>query len=190
MYLLEYRKDQNDQGEANELSEATIPHREEPFSVPPNVVVIGTMNTSDRSIGQIDLALRRRFHFFPLGPNERVLKAVLDANASTATATALKLFRNVNKRVRDEAHLEGDIIGHSFFMAKNLTEDLLRLRYQYSVVPMLEEIFYARPEIIASHFRYDALLAEPATQSTPTGNLTPTANSGQTSDGGNDSAST
>lgn len=190
MYLLEYRKDQNDQGEANALSEATIPHREEPLSVPPNVFVIGTMNTSDRSIGQIDLALRRRFHFFPLGPNERVLKAVLDATASAATDTALKLFRNVNRRVRDEAHLEGDIIGHSFFMAPNLTEGLLRLRYQYSVVPMLEEIFYAQPEIIASHFDYDALLAEPAAQDTLQGNSLAAENARRISSGESDSAAT
>lgn len=161
LYLLEYRKQSGSTTDsANGLSEASIPHREEPFSVPPNVIVIGTMNTSDRSIGNIDLALRRRFHFFPVQPDEAILKSYLTTNNAPAAGIAVKLFRKINAKVKQEARLDADIIGQSFFMDPKLDEDLLRLRYEYSVLPLIEEIFYDRPEIVEKNFSYDTLIAE------------------------------
>jgi hypothetical protein len=166
LYLLEYRKREGGSSDlgANGLSEASIPHREEPFSVPPNVIVIGTMNTSDRSIGNIDLALRRRFHFFPVQPDEAILRSYLTTNNAPAAELAVKLFRKVNARVRQEARLDADIIGQSFFMDPKLDEDLLRLRYEYSVLPLIEEIFYDRPEIVEKNFGYDTLITEIASE--------------------------
>ena len=179
LYLLEYRKRDGSSSDlgANGLSEASIPHREEPFSVPPNVIVIGTMNTSDRSIGNIDLALRRRFHFFPVKPDEAILRSYLTTNNAPAAELAVKLFRKVNAKVRQEARLDADIIGQSFFMDPKLDEDLLRLRYEYSVLPLIEEIFYDRPEIVEKNFGYDTLATEIASEGgvEAAGNQTPSA---------------
>jgi hypothetical protein len=162
MYLLEYRSsepmdDVDIDSLSDALSRASIAHREMPFVVPPNVYVIGTMNTSDRSIGQIDLALRRRFHFYPVLPSRPVLSAYYQANEAPAGALAVQLFQRVNEVLRRKSDFPHDMIGHSFFMHPGLDEPLLRIRYQYSVVPLVEEMLYDQPELIDRDFDFDVL---------------------------------
>ena len=66
-FLLEYRDE-----------EIMLQYGGQPFSLPKNLLIIGTMNTADRSISHIDAALRRRFHFFPLFPDEEPIKGLLE----------------------------------------------------------------------------------------------------------------
>lgn len=66
MYALEYR------GES-----VSIPNFDEPFVIPSNVYVIGTMNSIDKSLVTFDLALRRRFGFYKLMPQLKVLESIL-----------------------------------------------------------------------------------------------------------------
>jgi 5-methylcytosine-specific restriction protein B len=147
MYLLEYRRNLDDEenytgaGQSG-LSRAQIPHRAEPFWVPANVVVIGTMNSADRSIGQLDLALRRRFHFFALNPNGEVLERYLTECDPPARVEALRLFKRVNRQLREAMGTDQDLIGHTFFMDEDLTAELLRLRYNFSVLPLIQEILF------------------------------------------------
>lgn len=134
LYLLEYRD-----------QVVTLPYSGEVFTIPETIYIIGTMNTADRSIALVDHALRRRFHFVPLRPNPQVLKAFLEKHASEMVWVA-KLLETLNKRLEDEGvewHLH---IGHSHFMRKNLDEDKLRLVWQHSILPTLEEYFYRHPE--------------------------------------------
>jgi 5-methylcytosine-specific restriction protein B len=65
-FLLEYRDE-----------EIMLQYGGQPFSLPKNLLIIGTMNTADRSISHIDAALRRRFHFFPLFPGEKPTSGLL-----------------------------------------------------------------------------------------------------------------
>ena len=65
MYLLEYRERQISLACSGDL-----------FEIPRNVLIIGTMNTADRSIALVDYALRRRFSFFKLGPEYEILEQI------------------------------------------------------------------------------------------------------------------
>lgn len=124
-----------------EEMEATLPYSQEPFGIPNNVYIIGTMNTADRSIALIDTALRRRFSFVEMMPNSQVLsnldigeiqgidiKSVLDA---------------INKRIEylfDREHT----IGHAFFTKlKDYPDiDTLASIFKNKIIPLLQEYFY------------------------------------------------
>jgi hypothetical protein len=134
LYLLEYR------GES-----VTLPYSGEFFAIPESVYIIGTMNTADRSIALVDHALRRRFHFVPLHPNPDVLRAFLKQHVPQMAWVA-DLLERLNQRLEAQGiewHLH---IGHSHFMRKDLDEEKLRLIWEHSVLPTLEEYFFQRLE--------------------------------------------
>ena len=112
-------------GEEDELT-TTLPYSNEEFGVPPNLYIIGTMNTSDKSIANLDIALRRRFGFIEMLPNINLV------------GKNKEILQKLNERIEillDKDHL----IGHSFFMNKEKElEDIFR----YEIVPLLEEYFY------------------------------------------------
>jgi 5-methylcytosine-specific restriction protein B len=145
LYLLEYR------------DEAVIlPYSGEAFSVPPNVYLIGTMNTADRSIALVDHALRRRFHFVALRPSAAVLRAYLAATGRPDLAWTADVLERANELLAQDGvewHLH---VGHSHFMRPDLDAARARLIWEHSVLPMLEEIFYRRPERLAD-YQFDAL---------------------------------
>ena len=115
-------------GEVNALS-VTLPSGE-PFAVPNNLFIIGTMNSADKSISLIDAALRRRFEFIEVVPN-----------ASLVTNDVL---RTVLTRLNDELYSELDstdlLVGHAYFMGK--TENDLCDIMNHSIIPLLYEYFY------------------------------------------------
>lgn len=121
-----------------------------PFSIPPNVYVIGTMNNTDRSLAQLDYALRRRFYFFRLSPltagRAPVLEAWLEKQGldSADREQALRLFIALNKRV---SHELGDQfqVGHSYFMLQDLASDSWKdLVWDSAITPLLEEYLHNR----------------------------------------------
>lgn len=123
--------------------EVVLPVSGERFSVPPNVFVIGTMNTADRSIALIDTALRRRFGFIELMPDASVLSGI-SAGGHIPLAAWLT---TLNDRIR--AHSGRDArnlqVGHAYLLedgrpissltkfARILAED---------IIPLLEEYCY------------------------------------------------
>lgn len=134
--LLTLIEDDKRLGQRNEVT-VTLPYSGDRFGVPPNLYILGTMNTADRSIALLDLALRRRFAFMELMPEPSLLHTVAEVDLS-------RLLTCLNKRVA--ALLSRDHqIGHSYLMA-NGDEELdvndLRFRWYHRVVPLLQEYFY------------------------------------------------
>jgi 5-methylcytosine-specific restriction protein B len=127
----------------------TLPASGEVFSVPPNVRVIGTMNTADRSIALLDTALRRRFGFIELMPEYELLRDVVFENLPIGDWLKV-LNGEVRKRLgNDGRNLQ---IGHAFFMQNGspITDAGTFLKVLFEdVVPLLEEYFYDDPEGLA-----------------------------------------
>lgn len=126
LYALEYR------GEGVDLA---LQGR---LVVPPNLVIIGTMNSVDRSVALVDYALRRRFSFIRLRPDPELLARRPVAGASAAAAV-LAGFNDWLAQQLDEEHA----VGHSFFFTSDQldAEDLDRI-WRCDVLPLLEEYFF------------------------------------------------
>lgn len=128
-------------GAENELT-ATLPYSgkdEKPFGVPPNLYIIGTMNTADRSVEALDAALRRRFSFEEMPP-----RYDLDGlNYKFEDFNAANILKTINRRIEkilDKDHL----IGHSYFI-KQEEEDaktVLEKALFEKIIPLLQEYFY------------------------------------------------
>jgi 5-methylcytosine-specific restriction protein B len=119
-------------GEPNGL-QVRLPYSGQSFGVPPNLYIIGTMNTADRSIALLDLALRRRFSFLEITPDENLLPDI-------AGVSLKELLAGLNERI--ELLLDRDHrIGHSYLMK---VEDDKQLHFAWSnrVLPLLQEYFY------------------------------------------------
>jgi 5-methylcytosine-specific restriction protein B len=120
----------------------TLPLSGEPFRVPSNLLVIGTMNTADRSIALLDVALRRRFGFVELMPDYSVL-----AGASVGGLPLGAWLKDLNDRIRSTGG--GDArnrqMGHAFLLAANApitTVEQLAAVLRDDIVPLLEEYCY------------------------------------------------
>lgn len=127
----------------------TLSHTQEPFTIPENIYIIGTMNTADRSLAIVDYALRRRFSIIDIKPafNHPGFKKELIKNG-TDNQLILKIIRNfnkLNKEIAEDASLgEGFTIGHSYFcLEKNeLNESTYQEIIRYDIKPILEEYWF------------------------------------------------
>lgn len=120
-----------------------LPVSGEPFRVPPNIFLIGTMNTADRSISLLDAALRRRFGFVELMPDTTILKGHV-VNSIPLAAWLLALNRRICNHVgRDARNLQ---IGHSYLLQKERPlKDLAAFKHALrdDILPLLEEYCYS-----------------------------------------------
>ena len=135
MYLLEYRDHTVD-----------LPFTRG-FRLPPNLRFIGTMNTADRSIRSLDVALRRRFDIFECAPDPELLGRyfAIKTNGVPSLLDGLnKLNADLTTQL-DRHHT----IGHTFFMASPMTPDMLLKTWRRKIGPLLEEYFFDQPDVAA-----------------------------------------
>jgi hypothetical protein len=138
LYALEYRGPQG----AVELSVSSGMGLQARFYVPENLLIIGTMNSSDRSLALVDFALRRRFRFIELEPDPSILDRWLREHGSGAGVrrVALDLFAEVNRRLSES--LDPDHrLGHSYFMLDPLSGPSLDRLWRTAIKPLLSEYF-------------------------------------------------
>jgi len=121
-----------------------LPYTKAEFEVPSNLYIIGTMNTTDRSTGTLDYALRRRFAFVTLKADESIIeKYYNEAGNRELGDIAAALFKDIRKFIENPKHLCGDMsiddlmIGHSFFMAEDKEELLAKVEYE--IIPLINE---------------------------------------------------
>src|SRR5690348_4367346 len=127
MYLLEYR----DEAVALQYSPS--------FTLPHDLRFIGTMNTADRSIRSIDIALRRRFDVFECPPEVGILECFYRRpGRENEVSDLLDRFVEMNSKLQallDRHHT----IGHSFFMADRMTPQRLETVWRRKIIPLLEK---------------------------------------------------
>jgi MoxR-like ATPase len=145
------------------------------LSIPRNLYLIGTMNSTDRSLALIDYALRRRFYFYRLLPvvdgRAPVLERWLTARGVIAQdrERAVQIFVNLNREV--ERHLGSEFqIGHSYFMRDDIGSDAGMDRlWRRAIMPLLEEYLHgARDrESVLTGLAWRQLLATPVPELEP-----------------------
>ncbi|WP_052207537.1 McrB family protein [Sinomonas humi] len=144
-YLLEYR----DEAIALQYSPT------ESFSLPPNLFLIGTMNTADRSIAMVDAAIRRRFAFVELHPQEGLIANMLSRylTANGMSQLRAQLLDTLNKEIDPSGR--DLMIGPSYFMKRDAdSEDGLSRIWKYELLPLLEEHYYGRLERAQVHAQF------------------------------------
>ena len=137
---------------ANELI-TTLPYSKTKFAVPPNLYLIGTMNTADKSIALIDVALRRRFGFIEMMPDYSVLEKYLVSNNEgiqeifNLSILALEKVNENILKIYDRDHQ----IGHSYLLklrgseSRNDAIENFHLIWHYEILPLIQEYFYDAP---------------------------------------------
>ena len=138
-----------------------LAHSGDSFGVPPNLYIIGTMNTADRSIALVDAALRRRFRFMEFAPDYKILFDEFNLESKTIARDvakredlsglqALSVFaiQKLNKRILDAESLnKGKQIGHSYLMSSGtgeMGETELVDAWKHEILPLLDEYFFGQ----------------------------------------------
>lgn len=130
-----------------------LPYSKQSFAIPPNLFLLGTMNTADKSIALVDIALRRRFGFIEMMPDCNLLRRLFEDvpdEVQPIADLAVSLLENLNSRILKRYDRDHQI-GHSYFIGLKETRsydeavETLRLAWYYEVIPLLQEYFYDSP---------------------------------------------
>jgi hypothetical protein len=135
-----------------QVKPSEMPALSKSFNIPRNVLIIGTMNTADRSIALVDHALRRRFAFIELRPNYDVLRRYHEKKETGFQVDGLiETLKRLNHAIADK-HYE---VGISYFLTENLAEEIEDI-WQMEIEPYLEEYFYDQLDKV-DEFRWDKI---------------------------------
>ncbi|WKG04634.1 McrB family protein [Mycolicibacterium sp. HK-90] len=175
-FLLEYRDESIDLLYSSDTTE--------PFSLPKNIILLGTMNTADRSIALVDAAIRRRFAFLPLHPSEEPTSGILRSwlVAKGHAADVADLLDELNARIADSDFK----IGPSYFMRPAVFDGTgkgLERVWRTDILPLMEEHHYGDRNIdVRARYGLDvirkAVKAKAAAAAGDSGALPPSAGPG------------
>jgi 5-methylcytosine-specific restriction protein B len=149
-FLLEYRD--------NAIDLLYSADNTEPFSLPKNILILGTMNTADRSIALVDAAMRRRFAFLPLHPSESPTNGVLRKwlKVKNHPVEVADLLEKLNARIEDPDFK----IGPSYFMRPAVYDaggKGLERVWRTAILPLLEEHHYGDGIDVRARYGLDAI---------------------------------
>ncbi|GHD60564.1 DUF4357 domain-containing protein [Streptomyces goshikiensis] len=142
-FLLEYRD-----------RSVQLTYSGESFSLPPNLFIIGTMNTADRSIALVDAAMRRRFAFVELSPRIEPTRGLLRRWLGAKDLEPADLLDELNARIEDADFR----IGPSYLMKPGVfRKEGLERTWRTKILPLLEEHHYGEGVDIESRYGLMAL---------------------------------
>ena len=151
-FLLEYRDD--------EISLQYHDEDDKRFALPKNLYIIGTMNTADRSIALVDLALRRRFYFVEFHPDKWPIQGLLRRYLGVGgIGWIADVVDKANEMLSDDPNAA---IGPSYFMKPGLDDAAVRRIWKYGVLPYIEERLFGQGDAQITAFEFDTL-KEPTT---------------------------
>ena len=134
-------------------TEIKLAYRNELFTVPENLYIIGMMNTADRSLAMIDYALRRRFSFYSMKPGLDTdgFKKEMARHSDERIQKVVYAVKVLNDKIsKDDSLGEGFCIGHSYFCGKKADESWIESVVKYDLCPMLDEYWFDSKETCKS----------------------------------------
>ena len=144
-FLLEYRD-----------RAITLQYSDEQFKLPKNLIIIGTMNTADRSIALVDAALRRRFHFHGFFPDREPIQGLLQRWLNDTGQSSMVWVADLVDKANSKLNERDLAIGPSHFMKYPLDEEKVHRIWKRSIMPYIEDYFFDDPDQ-ATEFDYDHL---------------------------------
>ena len=146
-FLLEYRG-----------RKIRLQYSDEDFSLPDNLYIIGTMNTADRSIALVDMALRRRFYFVEFHPDKEpvrgLLRRYLRGHSLEKMGWVADVVDRANEQLGDDRHAA---VGPSHFMKPDLNDAMVERIWDHGVLPYIEERLFGRSDDRMVDFSLDKL---------------------------------
>jgi 5-methylcytosine-specific restriction protein B len=144
MYLLEYRSKSVTLGSGRS------------FSLPEELIIIGTMNSADRSIRGLDLALRRRFDFVNVVPDAQVLRKHYDHDgrgklSGISIDQLVDGFDRLNKQIELDTQSSDLMIGHSYLMERIMNRQVLERVWRQQLFPLIREYFLGSADLIGKY---------------------------------------
>lgn len=126
-------------GTDNRLS-VQLPYSKTDFCVPENLYIIGTMNTTDRSVGGIDYAVRRRFAFHTIPSQWSVVESFYGLKEEEKQQAKVLFFavKHFLEKTKVDMDIDDLMVGHSYFMAG---DGELPLKWEYEIYPLLNEYY-------------------------------------------------
>jgi MoxR-like ATPase len=121
------------------------------FRLPKNLMIIGTMNSADKSIRAIDAALRRRFDFFKVKPDAAILRAHFKSKPNALGEELIRGFEALNRRLLSDIGESGYEVGHSYFMVDEMNPVMLRRLWERQLYPLIEDYFAGQESILSSY---------------------------------------
>lgn len=124
------------------------------FSIPENVYIACSMNTSDRNIAFLDLAIRRRFAFIELLPNYELLSSI----AEYGTFDLGDILKTINTRILNTLGKEELLLGHSYFLSDSVksgnkyvwTDEMFHRQFNFAILPTLREYTFSNRNALST----------------------------------------